>query len=230
MTAPFAGTQHLYDAVYSWKDYPAEVERLRPYLRGSTILDVAGGTGGHIQHLSGAYEVEGVDIDPGMLEVAREKNPGVELKVADMRDFDLGRRFGTVLCLFSSIGYLGSVAQLNSALMCFARHTEDGGAVLVEPWLRRDAFELQPPRLFSHEAGGSTVARMGLVEVDGEFTNIRFHYLIGSPGRIEHIEEVHRIRLFSDAEYRAAFEAAGLTVGYEEGGPMGRGLYFGSRR
>ncbi|MDQ6919247.1 MAG: class I SAM-dependent methyltransferase [Candidatus Dormibacteraeota bacterium] len=229
MTAPFAGTQHLYDAVYSWKDYPAEVERLRPYLRGSTILDVACGTGGHIQHLSGAYEVVGVDIDPGMLEVAREKNPGVELKVADMRDFELGRRFGTVLCLFSSIGYLGSVAELNSALACFARHSEEGGAVLVEPWLRREKFELQPPRLFSHEADGSTVARMGLVEVDGEFTNIRFHYLIGSPGRIEHVEEVHRTRLFSDAEYRAAFEAAGLAVGYDEGGPMGRGLYFGSR-
>jgi len=227
VTAPFAGTQRLYDAVYSWKDYPAEVERLRPYLRGSTILDVACGTGGHIQHLRGAFEVVGVDIDPGMLEIAGEKNPGVEMLVADMRDFDLGRRFGTVLCLFSSIGYLESVLDLNAALACFARHTEPGGAVLVEPWLRRGEFELRPPRLFSHEADGSTVARMGLVEVDGDFTNIRFHYLVGAPGRLEHIEEVHRTRLFSDAEYRGAFAAAGLTVGYDSAGPMGRGIYFG---
>lgn len=229
MSGPFAGTQQLYDAVYSWKDYPAEVERLRPYLRGSTILDVACGTGGHIQHLRGAFEVVGVDIDPGMLQVAREKNPGIELRQADMRDFDLGRRFATVVCLFSSIGYLASVADLQRALACFARHAEPGGTVLVEPWLRRGEFKIQPPRLFSHEADGRTVARMGLVEVDGDFTNIRFHYLVGSPGRLEHIEEVHRTRLFSDAEYRDAFESAGLTVAFDAAGPMGRGLYVGTR-
>jgi SAM-dependent methyltransferase len=178
VTAPFAGSQRLYDAVYSWKDYPAEVERLRQYLRGSTIHDVACGIGGHIQHLRGAFEVVGVDIDPGMLEIAREKNPGVELRTADMRDFDLGRRFGTVLCLFSSIGYVGSVDELHTALACFARHAEAGGVVLVEPWLRREAFEPRPPLLMSHQADGVTVAR---------------------------------------------------TVAYDPEGPMGRGLYHGSR-
>lgn len=229
MSAPFAGSQRLYDAVYSWKDYPAEVERLRPYLRGSTILDVACGTGGHIQNLRGAYEVVGIDIDPDMLEIARKKNPGVELGTADMRDFDLGRRFGTVLCLFSSIGYAGTVGELNSAVACFGRHTEAGGAVLVEPWLRREGFEPRPPLLMSHEADGVTVARMGLTEVDGDFANLHFHYLVGSAGRLEHFEEVHRLRLFSDAEYRGAFEAAGLIVAFDPEGPMGRGLYAGAR-
>jgi SAM-dependent methyltransferase len=229
VTAPFAGSQRLYDAVYSWKDYPAEVERLRRYLRGSTILDVACGTGGHIQHLRGAYEVVGVDIDPDMLQIAREKNPGVELRTDDMRDFDLGRRIGTVLCLFSSIGYVGSVDELQAALASFARHTEAGGAVLVEPWLRREVFEPRPPLLMSHEADGVTVARMGLNEVEGDFANLHFHYLVGSLGRLEHFEEVHHLRLFSDAEYRGAFEAVGLTVAFDPEGPVGRGLYFGSR-
>ena len=71
--APFGRSQRLYDAVYSWKDYAAEAERLQPHLRGTSILDVACGTGGHIPHLRGAYEVVGVDIDPGMLDIAREK-------------------------------------------------------------------------------------------------------------------------------------------------------------
>jgi SAM-dependent methyltransferase len=60
-------------------------------LRGSIIRDVTCSTGGHIRRLRGAFDVVGVDIDPYVLEIAREKNPGVEPRTADMREFDLGR-------------------------------------------------------------------------------------------------------------------------------------------
>ncbi len=228
--APFVHSQRLYDAVYSWKDYAAEAERLQPYLRGASILDVACGTGGHIPHLRGAYEVVGVDIDPGMLEIAREKNPGVEFHLGDMRSLELGRTFGTVMCLFSSIGYLPTASDLDRALACFARHAEPGGAVLVEPWIKAGDFEPRLPQPVIGEAEGLRVARMTRLELQGDSTVLTIHYLVGSEGGIEHLEEVHRLRVFSDEEYTGAFARSGLEVEFDPEGPMGRGLYAGAKQ
>jgi trans-aconitate methyltransferase len=43
--------------------------------------------------LGEAFRVEGLDVDPGMVDIARAKHPDVPIHVADMVDFDLGRRF-----------------------------------------------------------------------------------------------------------------------------------------
>ena len=53
---------------------------------------------------------------PGMLEQAAEVLPGVTLVEGDMRSFRLARRFDAVACLFSSIGYMRSVQELDAAV------------------------------------------------------------------------------------------------------------------
>ena len=58
----------------------------------ASLLDVACGTGAHLRHLRSRYEVVGLDIDPGMLEQAREALPGVTLVEGDMRSFGLAQR------------------------------------------------------------------------------------------------------------------------------------------
>ena len=60
-------------------------------------------------------------------------------------------------------------------------------------------------------------------------STIDMHYLLATVDGVEHIEEVHRMGLFSADEYRAAFEAAGLR--YERvDGLTGRGVHVGVRR
>jgi len=50
----FSETAELYDAIYSFKDYAAEAERVRELVvraggpGGGALLDVACGTGGHV--------------------------------------------------------------------------------------------------------------------------------------------------------------------------------------
>jgi hypothetical protein len=53
-----------------------------------------------------------------------------------------------------------------------------------------------------------------------------FHYLIGMASGVEHFTEAHEMRLFTDAEHRLAFAAAGMDVTHDETGLMGRGLYI----
>ena len=44
---------------------------------------------------------------------------------------------------------------------------------------------------------------------------------------MEHLVETHTLGLFTDDEYRSAFDAAGLEVEHDVDGLMGRGLWTG---
>jgi ubiquinone/menaquinone biosynthesis C-methylase UbiE len=106
----FSRSADLYDALYAtFKDYADEAARLRELIGpdARTLLDVACGTGAHLELLREHYEVVGLDLDPELLAIARGRLPGVELVEGDMTGFDLGRRFDAVACLFSSIGTPG---------------------------------------------------------------------------------------------------------------------------
>src|SRR5215470_16091326 len=104
----------IYDLLYTGtgiKDYPAESEELHGLIQeaspgASTLLDVACGTGAHLEVLRRWYAVEGADISTEMLEVARTRLKDVPLHVADMRTLDLGKTFDAVTCLFSAIGHV----------------------------------------------------------------------------------------------------------------------------
>ena len=88
----FSQSAHIYDAVYSAKDYAGEVRRLKAFIAehkrsaGNTLLDIAGGTGGHVPYLRDAFAYEGVDLDPQMLAIACERDPGIVFHQGDRYD------------------------------------------------------------------------------------------------------------------------------------------------
>ena len=51
-----------------------------------------------------------------------------------MINFDLGRTYDVVTCLFSAIGIVGTYERLERAIWCMARHVRMGGALIIEPW------------------------------------------------------------------------------------------------
>jgi len=135
----FVESAALYDAIYHFKDYARECERLRGLIGEAvpdarTILDVACGTGEHAKFLQAHYAVDGVDINQDYLRAARVKNPSGSYIHADMTDFDLGRTYDVVTCLFSAIGYVGTVERLARAIASMARHVRPGAVLIVEPW------------------------------------------------------------------------------------------------
>ncbi|SRR6266545_2838870 len=232
----FKRSTHLYDRIYAWKDYPAEAARVhgivQRYAPGArTLLDVACGTGKHLELLRTWYQVAGTDLDPAMLEIARRRNPDVPLHQADMADLSLGRRFDAVVCLFSSIGYVRTVERLGQAVAAMGRHVERGGALLVEPWFTLEEF--RPKHVFAlfvddPELKIARVNAHGTVE-DGRVSVFDFHYLVGTPSAVEHFTERHEMGLFTHDQYLEAFRAAGLEVHHHPQGLEGRGLYVGLR-
>ena len=228
----FARSARIYDAVYSWKDYVSEAERVHELVQArkpgaATLLDVACGTGAHLAELRRWYRCEGVDLDPDLLAVARERLPDVPLHQADMRDFDLGRRFDAVTCLFSSIGYLMTVEGLEAAVAAMARHLEPGGVLVVEPWLTPEAVKIPHVGSVFVDEPELKIARVNTIEVDGRTSSFDFHFLVGTPQGVEHFVERHELALFTHEEQLAAFRAAGLSVEHDPEGLMGRGLYIG---
>src|SRR5262249_32549556 len=130
----FTESAEFYDAIYSFKDYAAEAAQVAAKTRAArpdsrTILDVACGTGEHARLLAQrhGFEVDGLDLDPGLLRLARQKHPAGQFLQADMSDFTLGRRYDAILCLFSSIGYLVTLDRITRALVCFRRHLAPRG-------------------------------------------------------------------------------------------------------
>ena len=232
----YTETAELYDLFYEWKDYAGEAARLRDIVsarsrHSRTLLDVACGTGLHLEHLAAWYDVAGVDLDYGLLAVARRRLPRVPFERADMRDFDLGRTFDVVTCLFGSIGYVQTPEAMRSAIAAVARHVGPGGVLIVEPWLTPANFDpAHPARGLAVERPGVVGVRLNDSRVDGRLSIMDFHYLIGRPGvPIEHLVETHTLGLFTDDEVRDAFDAASLAPEHDSEGLTGRGLWVGVR-
>ena len=182
----------------------------------------------HLAELAAQYRVEGLDLDGGLLAVAAKRLPDVPMHAGDMRDFDLGRRFDVVTCLFSSIGYVRTTDGLRSAAAAMARHVAPGGLLIVEPWMTPADFDPDyPSGVMVVERPGLAAVRMNDSRVDGRLSVMEFHYLVGRPGApVEHLVETHSLGLFTDDEYRAALEGAGLKVEHDPEGLMGRGLWI----
>ena len=192
---------------------------------GGTLLDVACGTGRHLELLGKHYRAEGLDLEPRMVEIARSR--GLSVHQGDLASFDLGRTFDVVTCLFSSIGY---ASDLEAAIRNLARHLAPGGALAVEPWLTPESVIPGHVSLDTVEEGSTRIARMGLMEVEGRLSRVDFHYLVGRGGAVEHFQERHELWLWTREEYGSALRAAGLETSFDQEGLMGRGLWLGLRR
>jgi SAM-dependent methyltransferase len=229
---PYARRPELYDVEYSHKDYAAEAAMLERLVRerapsARTLLDVACGTGMHLVHLRERFACEGVDLDEGLLGVARERLPGMPLHQGDMRSFRLGRTFDVVTCLFSAIGFLTDPGELDDAAHTFREHVAPGGLLLVEPWLAPDAWMEGRPHALAAGAPGVALARVTVAGRRGDrISTTEMHYTAATADAVEQWVEHHELYLFTEAEMRAAFEGAGFRAELDPEGPIGRGLWI----
>jgi len=234
----FSKSAKFYDAIYSsmGKDHSAEAHKVHDFIQkykrsaGNTLLEVACGTGLHASVLQNFYQVEGLDLDPEMLVVASQNYPRISFHQADMAEFDLGKGFDAITCLFSSIGYVKTKARLNQAVQTMTYHLLPGGILIMEPWFTPEQWKPGRVSTLFVDQPELKISRMNISEVEGNLSFFIFHYTVGTPQGIEYFTERHELGLFSHEEYLEAFRKAKLEVIHDPKGLDGRGLYIGLKQ
>jgi len=167
-----------YAATYdvSVTNWPGEIDfylRAAQAVAPAEVLELAVGTGRVAAHLANAgLRVTGIDRSPDMLAVARGKTAGLpklRLVEADMRSFDLGRRFGLVIIPGHSFQHLLTADDQLASLREIRRHLDRTGRVIVHvdhqdsDWLGaispggRLAGVFEPAESFRHPTTGRQV-------------------------------------------------------------------------
>jgi len=179
-------------------------------LRGRRLLDVACGTGfSFIPLLDRDWQVTGCDISAAMIEGARAKvGDRAELVVADMRELPALGEFDLIWAINTPFAYLLSPEELEATLAGMRRNLAPGGLVLF------DAMTFKTTRMFFSERfeverDGKRFTWTGSLAPDEVRPGMVGGGRLEEKGRPE-ITQDHAMRHFSEAETRAAIEAAGL--------------------
>lgn len=84
---------------------------------GKRLLDLACGTGPHIQHLSKmGFKCHGLDINQPMLDIAQTRCPQAIFKQGNMCGFVAEEGFDLITCFLYSIHYSGDLENLKACL------------------------------------------------------------------------------------------------------------------
>jgi SAM-dependent methyltransferase len=232
--AMYSKSAALYDLIATWgMDYPAEAGKITDLIRPSrpqcrTLLEVACGTAEHARYLSEVhgFGVDGIDLEPACIAIARAKCPRGRFDVADMTDFHLGRCYDGVLLMAGSIGHVVTLRpRVRETLACLREHLA-GGVVVVQPFLTPDTFQVGTNE-WTAASGDLRVTRVRRSERDGQRGWWYFHDTVEGPDGPRESDEVHEFGLFTAVEMLAAFTAVGLTATFDLRGP-GRGAYVAS--
>lgn len=233
--ASYGQAAEFYDLLYAReKDYAAEAGLLASMIRdvhpsARTILDVGCGTGSHARSLLDlGFSVDGVDVEPAFVEIARVKCPEGSFVVGNMTALALPNRYDVVTCLFSAIGYARTEGALRAAVRCMREHLEPGGVILVDPWFEPGQLSDGWIATLMGESDGLTVCRMSRTVLQGTISRLEFEYLIGTASGIERRSEVHELGLFTRHQMERAFSEAGLAVERKPEALRTRGIYVGT--
>jgi len=224
-----------YDRIYSFKNYAEEASKVLGFIKayrqsdGKRLLDVACGTGHHLEFLAKSFDAEGVDLSPELLERAKKRNPGLPFRCADMRTFDLPSRFDVITCLFSSIGYMTTIEDLHKAVATMALHLVPGGVLIIEPWLTPDVWKAGSVHGMFIDDPNLKIARVNTSLTRGRLSIFDLHHLVGTPQETFHFVEHHEMGLYTVEEMTGAFETATLDISFDPEGITGRGIYVGVR-
>ena len=146
-----------------------------------------------------------------------------------MANFNLGKQFDVVTCLFSSIGYLKTKKELNAAISNIAQHTKPGGVVLIEPWLTKEGYKPGSPHLNTYQTDDLKIARVTVSSKKGNLSVMDMHYLIAERNKtVKHFVDRHELAMFPTADILNMMKKAGLKASYLKSGFMkDRGLLLG---
>jgi SAM-dependent methyltransferase len=172
---------------------------------GGRVLELGFGTGRlTIPIAQRGVDIVGADLSPTMLQRARAKATAAGLAVefvpADMRRFDFGTRFSTILIPGNSLLHLLTIEDLRQCFACVRRHLAPGGKLAfdVSKWdlarLTREPGERHFVLRVTHpERGEITVEETA--EYDAAEQVRRIAWYLSTPGKPDFQIVEYRLRV-----------------------------------
>ncbi|MBC9730307.1 class I SAM-dependent methyltransferase [Streptomyces sp. TRM68367] len=123
---------------------------------GGPVADVGCGTGRITAHLCQlGLDAFGIDLSPGMLEVARRDHPGLRFDLGSMTDLDLADASMTGLVAWYSLIHIPD-DEIGTVLAHFRRVVRPGGPLLLsfhvgdESKLKTEGYGGHPMKVYVH--------------------------------------------------------------------------------
>ena len=187
----------VHEPVLKWADRLGE---------GSEILVMGSGTGIVAEKLSKSHDVLGLERSRDMLEVARDRRPGVDFIHGDMRCFDINEDFDGVVAYGQPASYLSKDDVVKFAINV-KDHLQGDGWLFVDHFAP-DATELTPEW---REVPGTPVEVSEVyTQAGGGTVQAEFHYRFKDGSTVSethnlYIHETDTIqRIFSQKGFKPA--------------------------
>lgn len=135
-----AWTENILAGPESYKDEAMTyIKAIKRYISilSPTMLHFGCGAGGHDFHFKKHFEVSGVDLSDGMLNLAKMRNPEVKYINGDMRTVDLKKKFDIVI-IPDSIAYMTTFEDLLVAMENAVSHINPKGVILIVAHMKED--------------------------------------------------------------------------------------------
>ena len=139
----------LYDLMFDSLDFdvPYWVETAKA--AAGPVLEIACGTGRVLLPIRKAgVDIDGIDQSPEMIGRLKDKAAAaglaVRAEVADMRDFETGRRYNLIFCGFNGFAHCETTADQLACLRASLRALAPGGALVIHMSYPGPAYWLEP--------------------------------------------------------------------------------------
>jgi SAM-dependent methyltransferase len=195
------------------------------------VLELASGTGRVLLPIArGGKRIVGLERSAQMIERCREKladepddvRTRVALQAGDMRDFDLGERFGAVIIPFRPMQHLLTVDDQLSCLASVRRHLEPGGRLIFDvfnPDFRRigspaeSEFDDTPDTPLSDGRSFRRAGRVVHTHWVEQINDVELiYYITHVSGDVERRVHEIRMRWFTRAELQHLLARAGFQL------------------
>jgi len=190
---------------------------------GEPVLELGCGTGRLLIPLAeDGTAITGLDLAPGMLDLARKKAASRSLDISvstgDIRDFDLGKKFKLILLAANTMMHLVKRDEVEGCLRSVLQHLVEGGRFVVEVYNPSLSLLLSSPGTRAPVAdyvdpqSGARVVVTSEVSYDAatQVNHVTYHYLHGliGPETKLHFD----MRQFFPQELDALLTHAGFAI------------------
>lgn len=220
MADSFLSYAKYYDIFYQNKDYAAEADFVAGVVKqhrpdAASLLDIGCGTGRHLRALREiGFDVCGVDRSPEMIEIARNRHPGLPFHCARAEELRLEKSFDAVISLFHVLSYMESDFQVRGYFKAISRHLSQGSVALFDFWHGPGVLNLRPESRFQiYEDSALKIRRYSASTLDESKNAVTVDYdILVTEGRkvVAEVAERHRLRYFFQEDIEAFLNEAAL--------------------